>query len=460
MTLAIRTRLTLWYSALVCLTFLATACAMYIGVRSSISRNSERELALRLEGIRVFLVHHSGLSPESVAQELEAHAGVRLNGDVYQLSDASGKWIYRPPSMLPLQVPTEPPDSNSPPRISQIERNGYTYRLLSTTVASGEHLYRVQIAANVTPVYQVLRRFLWIAILSTPVVLAIAWLGGSWLSRRAMQPIVDITDATRSMDERNLGTRLPISEANDELRALSLTMNNLLGRLEQAFSRITQFTADASHELRTPLAVIRTTSEVALQTDRPAAEYEEFLRNILHESIVSGALLEDMLLLARSDARSSNDSSSTTVDLRAILCSTFPVAAVMAESKQIILHCDARQDPLPIFCSERDVRRLLMIFLDNAIKYTPAGGAIWLSARKLDSRTLLEVCDSGIGIPKGDLPHIFERFYRADKGRSRDGGGVGLGLAIAHAIAKEYGAEIRVESAPFKGSRFETWFPS
>jgi heavy metal sensor kinase len=460
MTLAIRTRLTLWYSALVCLTFLAAASAMYLGVRSSISRNADRELALRLEGVRVFLVHHSGLSPESLAQELEAHAGVRLNGDVYQLSDASGKWIYRPPSMLPLQVPSEPPDSNLPPRVSQIERNGYTYRLLSATLTSGQHLYRVQIASNVTPVYQVLRRFLWIAILSTPVVLAIAWLGGSWLSRRAMQPIVDITDATRSMDERNLGTRLPISEANDELRALSLTMNNLLGRLEQAFSRITQFTADASHELRTPLAVIRTSTEVALENSRPAAEYEEFLRNILHESIVSGALLEDMLLLARSDAHSVHTPSLEIVDLRAVLASTFPVATVMAEPKRIAVHCDHDQDSLPVRCTERDVRRLLMIMIDNAIKYTPTGGAVWLAARKLGSRTLLEVCDSGIGISAEDLPHIFERFYRADKGRSREVGGVGLGLAIADAIAKEYGAEIRVESAPFKGSRFETWFPS
>ena len=459
MTLPIRQRLTVWYTALVCATFLITAGGIYWSLRAAVSRNADRELGIRLQGMNVFLTRESSLDPSALATELSSHAGVRLNGDLYQLSKPNGEWIYRPSSVEPLAIPFEDPARLSSPRIVQIERDGMRYRILSAMVSSGPHLYEAQLVSNITPITNLIRNFLWASLMAAPFIFSIAWFSGVWMSRRAMEPVQAIIATAQGIGESNLNERLPVSVAGDELRDLALTMNSMLERIEKAFRKITQFTADASHELRTPIAVMRTTAEVALEHNREAGEYTEYLHQILGESVTATELLEDMLTLARKDAKVQDRGIAGVVDLRPIILGVESAFARIAAAKQLGFCCDVVSEPLLIKGDRQSLRRLLLILIDNAMKFTPSGGSVSVTARSAYDGIVLKFHDTGIGIDPEDLPHIFERFYRAGDGRSRETGGAGLGLAIAQAIAVDHHATIDVESGVNEGSTFTVTFP-
>lgn len=454
MPLPIRHRLTLWYTCLVCITFLIAASSTYLGLRSAVRRNADRELGIRLQGIQVFLTRESSLDPRGLSDELSSHAGVRLNGDLYQLSKPDGTWIYRPPSVEPLEIPFESPANLIVPRFEQIEREGRRYRILVAMVNSGPSVYEVQLVSNITPITDVIRGFLWISLLVAPFIVAIAWFVGVWMSGRAMRPVRAIIATTQRISESNLNERLPVSPANDELHDLALTMNAMLERIERAFRRITQFTADASHELRTPIAVIRTTAEVALDKHRNAEDYTEYLHQILGESITATELLEDMLTLARKDAKVQDRGMLNILDVRALIGEVETAFTRMAEVKGLSFRCELTPEPLLVKGDRQSLRRLLLILIDNAMKFTPRGGSVSVVACQTKDAVVLEVRDTGVGIDPEDLPHIFERFYRSGRGRSRDTGGAGLGLAIAQAIAADHEARIKVERNVDEGSTF------
>lgn len=451
--LPIRLRLTLWYLSTICITFLVAALVIYVGFRTSVQRNADRELDLRLAGLQVFLQQAASAHPPlALSREFEQHAGVRLNGDPFQVMDAGGEWIYRPPSMLRLDLRGTKPATNGARTFSTIERNGSRFRILTATIAAGGTLYSVQLASNVTPIYNLLHRFLWIAIASIPIILLFAGIGGYWLSRRAMQPVYEITKAARSITERNLSDRLVVPKPRDELRQLSETLNDMLARLERAFGRITQFTADASHELRTPVAMIRTTAEHILQRERTVPEYQQMVGQILVESETTTDLIANLLVLARADERP-GEGPREPVDLREVVAALAARFRVIANRSQLNFDVSLADRPMVTTGSRHELHNLVMVILDNAMKYTPPGGVVSLQLGSEGSDALLAIQDSGIGISEQDLPHIFERFYRADKARS-PGDGTGLGLSIARSIADAHGAKITVSSVLGHGSTF------
>ncbi|HEY4045732.1 MAG TPA: ATP-binding protein [Acidobacteriaceae bacterium] len=455
--LPIRLRLTLWYTSIICITFLGAALTMYLGIRASVERNADRELALRLEGIRVFLRQSTAhRTAEQLALDLQEHSGVRLNGDPYQLVTRNGTWVYRPASMLPLNIPGDVPEPFSKPRVFTLDNQGRKFRVLSATVQDGSEYYGVQIAANNTPIYEILSHFLWLALGATPIILTVAGLGGYWMSKRAMQPVYQITQTAKSISEQNLAGRLEVPVPHDELRELSETLNDMLERLERAFTRITRFTANASHELRTPVAIIRTAADFLLQEERSVPEYQQLLGLILTESEMTTELIANLLTLARADGQPRTFDYKP-VDLRAVVSELARGASAMAQAKQITFDVTTSEKPVIVLGDAREIKTMLLVLVDNAVKYTPAGGSISMEVDHIDASGFVEVRDSGIGVSKEDLPHIFERFYRADKARSRDAGGVGLGLSIAQAIAKAHHAEISVCSVPGHGSVFRVW---
>jgi signal transduction histidine kinase len=286
-------------------------------------------------------------------------------------------------------------------------------------------------------------------------------MGGYWMSRRALAPVERIAQTAGDIEARNLAKRLPLSGIGDELDHLSATLNAMFARLDDAFRRITQFTADASHELRTPAAIIRTTAEVTRRKPRTAAEYEAALDRILAESERTTALIEDLMLLARADSRV-EDIAREPVPLAELVREACVSADALARAAGIRLStyelkdCTAVGDPAAL-------RRALLILVDNAIKYSKPGGSVEV---KLDSPSdgrstaILEVRDNGIGIGPEDLPHIFERFYRASKDRSRKVEGVGLGLSIAQTIARQHGGELEIESTPGAGTTARLLLPA
>jgi signal transduction histidine kinase len=287
--------------------------------------------------------------------------------------------------------------------------------------------------------------------------LLISALAGYFISRRALKPVVRITESARSITIGNLASRLPVSPNGDELAKLADTCNEMLSRLEQAVKRITQFTSDASHELRSPITFIRTTSEYALRTPGLNAEAIDAFKNILNEAEHSSRLIEDMLLLARSDAGRAQIVFEP-VYMAEIVLQVATRMRVLAREKRQQLVDRVSDIDLQLSGDPLLLRRLVWILLDNSIKYTPCDGSIEISLVRNEQYVLLTVSDNGIGIPEGSLPHIFDRFFRADISRGEQEG-TGLGLAIGKWIAEAHRAVITARKLNPAGTAFEVSFP-
>jgi heavy metal sensor kinase len=281
---------------------------------------------------------------------------------------------------------------------------------------------------------------------------------GYGLSRRALAPVDAITRTARSISGTNLNSRLERLDTGDELQRLSDTLNEMLARIETSFLRVSQFTADASHELRTPISLIRTEAEIALRKSRNDAEYKEALRHILQEAERTSSLIEKLLALARADAgRESLDIRH--LDLGAVVRqAAFDWSQEMATHRLQFAQILTDRD-LYIAADKTAVLRLLNILLDNAVRYTPPPGCVDLTLEESGNKAVITIRDTGIGIGEEDRPHIFERFYRADKARNREQPGSGLGLAIAQWIVEQHRGSIAVLSILGEGSSFIVELP-
>jgi signal transduction histidine kinase len=318
--------------------------------------------------------------------------------------------------------------------------------------------YSILLAAGTGQIDAAVARFGWLLLAAIPVALALASGGGYWMSRHALRPVDAITDSARSIGASNLSGRLEVPATGDELQRLSETLNEMIGRLEASFKGMTQFTADASHELRTPVTLIRTAAELSLREPQTEAQYRDSLQDILEEAERVSVLIEDLMVLARGDA-GSEVVKSDLVDLSLIVDGVVRQGRVLARTKQLELLAEIPNQHIVVSGDATKLSRLFLILVDNAVKYCLPGGTVKVRVDLLDGTPVVVVQDSGIGISSDDLPHIFERFYRADKVRSREEDGFGLGLAIAKWIVDVHRATIRVESKQGVGSTFTVSFP-
>jgi heavy metal sensor kinase len=291
-----------------------------------------------------------------------------------------------------------------------------------------------------------------------PAVVLISCLGGIWLSRRALKPVDEITFAAKTIGIEDLSQRLTVPKTGDELQRLSQTWNEMLARLEDAFARLSRFTADASHELRTPLAVIRSTAEIAGRRSRSEEAYRSALKAIASESERMTALIEDLLFLARCDANNL-DLPMGPVALDQLLRDAEALLSPAAESRGIQLRVAGDEKGRTVWGNGAAIRRLLLILGDNAIKYSHEGGSVDLTTELRGDEVYLRVQDQGIGIPHSELPFVFQRFYRGSGAREGGNNGFGLGLALASGIAERHRSAVRVTSTPEQGSSFEVALP-
>jgi len=340
-----------------------------------------------------------------------------------------------------------------------VNAGGTRMRVLTANVTVAGRRYVAQLAAPVADAYALVQRFQWLIASSIPVVLALASAAGYWLSRRALAPVDDITSTARSIGEHNLSKRLRISPSGDELQRLAETFNQMLDRLEVAFRRITQFTADASHELRTPVALVRTTAELALRQDRSEPEYREAIGEILDEAERMSGLLDSLLTLARVDS-GAEALSLADVDLAAVIRDVCGRSEPLVHSKQLRLDRVLPDGRMVVHGDAHALERLFLILIDNAIKYTPSGGRIRVALETQADQAAVTIEDTGVGIPKDALPFVFDRFYRVDKVRSRQDGGAGLGLSIARWIIDAHRGSIEAESIQGNGTTFIVRIPA
>ena len=355
------------------------------------------------------------------------------------------------PVRLPNQVGEQPIYEN-------LDVQGTTVRFATGRVVVNGHPYTVEVAAPLNEFYQALERFRLILWLSAPVLLILAGLGGYFISRRALRPVDQITSAAESISIRNLSGRLEVPKTSDELQRLSETLNRMLTRLGSSVQRISQLTADASHELRAPISLIRTTAELAVQSGRTNAEYHEDMVQILAEAERTTRLIDNLLLLARADAGESGLQHELT-PLSTSIREAIEQGRRLAAEKRIELTADLDSHPVVVRGDSEALRRLFFILIDNGIKYTQEGGRVQISAEVLNGRATIKVADTGIGISESDQAHIFDRFWRVDKVRSRDMGGAGLGLSIARWIVEQHHGSIEVQSKVGQGSTFTATIP-
>ena len=453
---SLRFRLAVWYFSTVTVIFAAAAAGYWFAVRAALDDALDQGLRFRLIGLRQYLEHVDVHGRQQIAAKLDEIYEI---GELYQVFDANGQLIARSHGLTRHHVLEEPPrDLGAGIRYQTGGPADFPLRLAWQKVTiAGEPL--ILGAADPRRKFDgVIGAFTSVLLLSTPFILTLAILLGLWLGRRALRPVARITEDARAITEQNLSARLAVPDSRDELQQLSETLNAMLARIEESFSRITQFTADASHELRAPMTLIYTAAQYSLRRERSRDELLDGLGKIQREARRTTALIDDLLLLARGDA-GKQANLLTRMDAEPLLREIGEEARAMAGDKGVDVHVRVDGQPLPVQADEASLRRLLLILVDNAIKFTPRGGAVTVTGEKDPAHVTISVADTGVGIAPDDQSHIFERFWRADKVRARDAGGSGLGLPIARQIAEQHGATLAVSSEPGAGSSFVLRLP-
>ena len=436
---SIRFRLTVWYAVVLTAGLALSGGLLWLAVRHQLLADIDHDLAGRAAHLESF---YRSVLPEDGGHITRRHLTIELREFCQALPETSYVRLEGTNGYsfhFPAEATAAPRESRMLQRQFMVDGDVFSLELGAPT-------------ADVGYVLRLLRLLLWSLV---PVVVAIACLGGYWLSGRALKPVQDVTTAALSISIENLSGRLPVPATGDEIARLVRVLNTMLERLESAVRTLSQFAADASHELRTPLAVIRTTAELALRRGRSAESYRESLRTVVEEAERMTQLVEDLLTLARSDTASAA-MPRLPVDLRDILRAVCREMAGLAGRRDVEVILTLGPRPAVVAGNRPALHRLFVVLLDNALKFSYPGGVVQVTLDLSDGRVTATIRDFGSGIREADLPHIFERFYRADQ--ARGGGGHGLGLPLAEAIARTHGAAIEVSSTEGKGSVFQVVF--
>lgn len=433
---SIRFRLTVWYALALCAALGLFSGLIWLSLRQRLLNDVDRDLAERAMRFETYMASEAAENPpvnlvdelEEFCQGLPASDNLRVNG----------------PRGFAFSFPEHAPDRNEKRR--GIERH---FRI-------GNDAFNLRMSASLNAIDRTLDLLRILLLSLVPLIIAIACAGGAWLSGRALKPVDDITAAARNIGIDNLAQRLRTPQTGDELQRLTEVWNSMLERLESAVRTLSQFAADASHELRTPLSVIRTSAELALRRARAPESYRASLTEISQEADRMTKLIEDLLFLARNDARGA-EMPMEPLDPETLLRNTCIELSGVAAARGIrIRETNSLKGAILISGNAPALRRLFLVLLDNAIKYSHDGGEVIACISGSGQNISVSVQDFGIGIGPADQPHLFRRFYQADKARTD--GGFGLGLSLAASIARAHGTTIDVTSEPGRGSAFRVMF--
>ena len=451
---SIRIRLTLGYLAVLAAATLALAGGGWWLFDKSLDEAADASMAARLEGTRRFIdATKQELPPEELLDEFQEFGNLTSGSVLLEVAEASGRVLCRP--VLAAWDTLDPPLS-TPDMLTVVDSRigGEPYRTAATTIQVGGERYRVTMAVAMGTAEAARRRLGWLLLALVPGVLVIAAAGGWWLSGRALAPVDRMIHDVQQISLTNPGQRLDIPAPGDELSRLASTFNEMLARWQKAFGDMARFTADASHELRTPVALTRTTADLALARPRTVDEYRMALGDVLTYSERMSRLVDDLLRLARSDA-GMEAAPTSLVDLRDVADEAAREMRPAFDRRPLALTVSRPDAAAPVNGSRESLRRLLVILLDNALKYTPIGGSVRVHVavdeRATPARAVVQVIDTGVGIDAVDRARVFDRFYRGTDARAVSPDGSGLGLSIARAIADRHAASISVSETTASG---------
>ena len=461
--LSIGIRLTLWYVAIFALGEFLLGAGMWFILRHNLYDIVDDGLESQIDDLGKFLESQKkDATTAKLQEEVGESYGMEHSGDFLEVYAETGDLIYRSAFLQNHPEILVAPDQIKRPLFRTRRAEGRHFRFVFEKLKVNDRVYTVEMgttADDAVGTLQLFRFYLW---MFAPLLLLVAGAVGYWMSRRALAPVDALVKTAREVSGANLSSRLPSVDTGDELQRLAETLNEMLERIEAAFLRVTQFTADASHELRTPVSLIRTEAELALRRSRGEAEYKESLNHILVEAERTTVLIEQLLALARADSgREALHLRPVDLDptLRNVAESWRQVATLRNLQFSTNIGGAGGDTAAFVMGDEALLRRLADILLDNAFKYTPSPGSVRLLLERTGERVVITVQDSGVGIAKEEQEKVFERFYRVDKARGRAEGGTGLGLAIAQWIVRQHHGSIAVESSPGAGAIFRAEFP-
>jgi heavy metal sensor kinase len=455
-------RLGAWYTLLLSAIFVLVATATFYGLQHYLRSSLRDSLSRRSRQVeQIVRKAPIDFTDQVIAREIETRVAPEFNNRFVRVARSGGTVIYRsgPPadrSFDPSQIAESPKNRPATP---------------TTTIVAGEHLmirtavmeadtgtYIVELGVSIASMEEVLNRLLDLLALLLPILIICAAAGGYWLVSWALRPVDRLTQTAEQMSLQNLTLRVPVSPSGDALERLSISLNNMLGRLGDSVQTSRRFLADASHELRTPLTVIKgELQELTRVSHWSKNDIRERVGSVLEEVGRLEHLVSGLMVLSRLDA-GETQLAWLQVDLAELSLSTAEQMRLMAEDRGIEIESSSLQRSAVLGDRAR-LKQIIVNLLDNAIRFTPPGGIVTLRTEPCEEGSLLEISDTGIGIPSSALPHVFDRFYRVDEARSRDDGGAGLGLSIVKSICSAHGAEINVESRLGIGSCFRIWFP-
>jgi heavy metal sensor kinase len=453
-------RLTAAYTVMLLLGYAAFGLALWWSVRSVLLSSADQLLSTRLDR----LVQAVNADVNADPPELDPIADMEDNlidllkaspeGHLSQVRRADGRQVFPPEGSLSPDVPWSGLLLEPKQRTVAIETA--PYRLLARDVSLAGHNYRILLASSLESRETVREGLARSFLIATPLALALSGLLGWSIAGRALRPIDKVASAAGEINSRRLSRRIEIPATGDALERLSRTFNQMLDRLEASFTRVEQFSADASHELRTPLSVIRTTAELALKHGGSEEGYRRDLLSIQSESERLSHLVEVLLTLARQDTGAESIQMAE-VDVGGLVLNVCQRFEPSAQRKGLELRTDIPGPSHVLVANEPSLRQIIYCLLENALAHTEAG-RITVS---VSHQGLLQVTvtDTGEGIPEDALEKIFDRFYRVDAARSREGGHLGLGLSIARRIAELHRATLTAKSRLGEGSSFILRFP-
>jgi heavy metal sensor kinase len=456
-TLAVR--LTLWYAAI----FAVSACIAFLSFYFFIAQfffdQTDQELISQADRFSILLASRGSAAVIDSAV-IEAHAaGVKkvffrffsVNGEVFSSSDMS---YWKDSDIDVDETAIKELIHESRPVFKKIALRGrretvrILYRALSPTVI-------LQVGVAMDSYSHFLDAFRRIFIITMAFLIVLAAGGGWFMARRAVSGVEAVTRTAQKISGGTLKERVPVKARGDEIDQLALTFNQMLDRIQALLSEIKEMSDNMAHDLRSPIARIRGAAEVTLAGGTDVSEYESMAASTIEECDHLLEMINTMLMISKTES-GVDKVSPKEVDITAIVRRACELFSPTAEDKQINLNCSV-QDGILLMGDSPMIQRMLSNLLDNAIKYTPSGGKVSISASQSPAQVVVAVKDTGIGISSRDLPRIFERFFRCDQSRSQ--AGIGLGLSLSRAIARAHGGDIAAESMPNQGSTFTVSLP-
>ncbi|GAC1360312.1 MAG: ATP-binding protein [Ktedonobacteraceae bacterium] len=471
--LGIRLQLALWYTCAFAALLLLTGAVFYKYLENSLEGSVDSALQVLAQqeagGIEIkngalitsAIAEHPANggtgSADAIAQPADVNYGLLI-----RVLDTRGRVVSETPAFQTLYVPQDSvtqPLAGEPWQGTVHSGKDQEVRLYSRMLTQqGQKIAVIQVGQSLAQLHTLLHRLVAALLIAGFLVLLLCAGVSYWLAARAFAPIQRLAETARRIKVGDLHQRVPVPPARDEIQYLALTLNEMIGSLDQAFTRQRRFVADASHELRTPVAVIRNKTGITLLGTPSLPETITVLQDIRIETERLSHLISDLLALARGDegqARFEYEPMRLDLLVEAVAAN----AEVLASERDIVLSVEIDGE-VPLQADEARLIQVVMNLLDNALRYTDSGGRVVVSVGTRHGDAYLSVRDTGIGIAPEHLPHIFERFYRADAARRQtSGSSSGLGLSIVEWIVRMHGGSIAVESQPGQGSIFTVTLP-